>query len=127
MKLFVCKTVKSEVTNVEFLCRDLPLKNSAIMVKWKCLKLLYSPKGMCRIDSQLKKMIRLKYLILETPYTFFSTFSKYFIVFHTLKFLLPMFSGINNNNFSFFGFSNLSFFVFVITTLKKTILIFKYF
>ena len=32
-----------------------------------------------------------------------------------------MFSGINNNNFSFFGFSNLSFFVFVFTTLKKKI------
>ena len=86
-----------------------------------CLKLLYSSKGMCRIDSQLKKLIRLKYLILETPYTFFSIFSWYFIVLHTLNFLSPMFSGINNNNFSFFGFSNLSFFVFVFTTLKKKI------
>ena len=37
-----------------------------------------------------------------------------------------MLSGINNSNFSFFGFSNLSFFVFVFTTLKK-IFIFKYF
>ena len=92
-----------------------------------CLKLLYSSKGMCRIDSQLKKLIRLKYLILETPYTFFSIFSWYFIVLHTLNFLSPMFSGINNNNFSFFGFSNLSFFVFVFTTLKKKIFIFKYF
>ena len=119
VKLFVYKTIKCEVINDKFLSKDLTLNNSEIMVKWKCLKLLYSPKGMCRIDSQLKKMIRLKYLILETPYTFFSTFSKYFIVFHTLKFLLPMFSGINNNNFSFFGFSNLSFFVFVFTTLKK--------
>ena len=119
MNLFVCKTVKSEVTNVEFLSRNLPLKNSAIMVKWKCLKLLYSSKGMCRIDSQLKKLIRLKHLILGTRYTFFSIFSRYFIVLHTLNFLLPMFSGINNNNFSFFGFSNFSFFVFVITTLKR--------
>ena len=38
---------------------------------------------MCRIDSQLKKLIRLKYLILETPYTFFSIFSWYFSFTHT--------------------------------------------
>ena len=82
---------------------------------------------MCRIDSQLKKLIHLKYLILETPYTFFSIFSWYFIVLHTLNFLSRMFSGINNNNLSFFGFSNLSFFVFGFTTLKKETFIFKYF
>ena len=64
---------------------------------------------MCRIDSQLKKMIPLQYLTLETPYTFFSIFSWYFTVLHTLNFLFPMFSGINNNSFSFFDFSNLSF------------------
>ena len=58
---------------------------------------------MCRIDSQLKKLMRLKYLILETPYTFFSIFSWYFIVLHTFNFLSPIFSGINNDNFSFFG------------------------
>ena len=127
MKLFVYKTVKCEVINVEFLSRDLPLNNSAIMVKWKCLKLLYSSKRMCRIDSQLKKLIHLKYLILETPYNFFSIFSWYFIVLHTLNFLSRMFSGINNNNISFFGFSNLSFFVFGFTTLKKETFIFKYF
>ena len=74
---------------------------------------------MCRIDSQLKKLIRLKYLILETPYTFFSIFSWHFIVLHTLNFLSPMLSGINNKYSSFFGFSKLSFFVFVFTTLKK--------
>ena len=51
MKLFVCKTV-TFVVNVEFLSRDLPLNSSAIMVNWKCLQLLYSSKGMCRIDSQ---------------------------------------------------------------------------
>ena len=127
MKLFVYKTVKCEVINVEFLSRDLPLNNSAIMVKWKCLKLLYSSKRMCRIDSQLKKLIHLKYLILETPYNFFSIFSWYFIVLHTLNFLSRMVSGINNNNISFFGFSNLSFFVFGFTTLKKETFIFKYF
>ena len=127
MKLFNYKTVKYEVINVKFLSRDLPLNNSGIMVKWKCMKLLYSSKVMCRNDSQLKKLIRLKYLILETPYTFFFIFSWYFIVLHTLNFLSPLFSGINNNNFSFFGFSNLSFFVFLFTALKKKIFIFKYF
>ena len=75
VKLLVYKAVKCEVINVEFLSRDLPLNNSAIMVKWKCLKLLHSWKGMCRIDSQLKKMIRLKYLILETPLIPFSLYS----------------------------------------------------
>ena len=125
MKLFVNKTVKCEVINVEFLSRGLPLSNSAIMVKWKYLKSLYSSKGN-RIDSQLKKLIRLKHLIFEALYTFFPIFSWYFIVLHTLNFLSPMFSGINNNNFSFFGFSNLSFFVFVFINLKQKIFIFKY-
>ena len=101
MKLFVYKTVKCEVINVEFLSRDLSLNNSVITVKWKCLKLLYLSKGMCKTDSQLKKFIRLKYLIIETSFTFFSIFSWYFTVLHTLKFLSPMFSVINNNNFSF--------------------------
>ena len=55
------------------------------------------------LTSQLKKLMRLKYLILETPYTFFSIFSWYFIVLHTFNFLSPIFSGINNDNFSFFG------------------------
>ena len=82
---------------------------------------------MCRIDGQLKRLMRLKYLILETPYTFFSIFSWYFKVLHTLNFLSPMFSSINNNNFSFFGFSNFSFFVFVFTILKKKKIVFKYF
>ena len=57
---------------------DLPLNNSAVMVKWKCLKFLYSSKGMWSIDNQLKKLMRLKYFILETPYTFFFIFSWYF-------------------------------------------------
>ena len=83
MKIFVYKTVKHEVINVEFLSRDLLLDNSAIMIKRKCLKLLYSSKGMCRIDSQLKRLIRLKYLILETHYTFLSIFSCYFSLNHT--------------------------------------------
>ena len=82
---------------------------------------------MCRNGSALKKLICLKYLIFQTPYIFFSIFSQYFIVLHTLNFLSPMFSGINKNNFLFFLFSNLSLFVFVFTTLKKKIFIFKYF
>ena len=44
VKLFVCKTVKCEVINVEFLNKDLPLNNSAVIVNSKCLKLLYSSK-----------------------------------------------------------------------------------
>ena len=70
---------------------------------------------MRRIDSQLKKLICLKYLILEHLIPIFS----WYIVLHTPNFLSSMFSGIINNNFSFFGFSKLSFFVFVFATLKK--------
>ena len=81
---------------------------------------------MCRIDRQLKKLIRLRYLIPETPYTFFSILSWYFIVLHTFNTLSPMLLRINNN-LSFIGFSNLSFFVFVFTTLKKNIFVSKYF
>ena len=77
---------------------------------------------MCRIDSQLKKLISLKYLILETRYTFFSILSWYFIVLHSLNFLSSMFSGINNNNFSNFSFS-----AFVFATLKNKIFVFNYF
>ena len=55
VKLFVYRTVKCEVINVEFLTRDLPLNNSAILVKWKCLKLSCSSKGISRIHSQSKK------------------------------------------------------------------------
>ena len=40
-------------------------------------------KGMRWIDSQLKKMTHLKYLILQTPYTYFSIFSWYFSFTHT--------------------------------------------
>ena len=71
---------------------------------------------MCRIDSQFEKLIRLKYSILGTP---FSLYSVGILVLQTPHVLSPMFSGINNNNFSFFIFSNLSFFLFVFTTLKK--------
>ena len=56
---------------------------------------------MCWFDSQSKKLIHLKYLILETPYTFFSIFSWYFSFTHT-EHVSPVFSVINNNNLSFF-------------------------
>ena len=117
VKLFVYKTVKCEVINVEFFSRDLTLNNSVIIVTWKCLKLLYSWKGMYRIDSQLKKLIRLKYLILGTLYTFFSIFSWYFVVLNSFNFLSPMLCF----HVFFFGFPSLSFFVFVFTTLEKKI------
>ena len=49
-------------------------------------------KGMCWIDSQSKKeMIHLKYLILETPYTYFSIFSWYFIFTYTERFITCVF------------------------------------
>ena len=127
MKLFVYRTVKYQVINVKFLSRDLPLNNFAFMVKRKFLKLLYSSKGMCRIDSHLKTLICLKCLTLKTPYIVFSIFSWHFIVLHTINFLSPKFSGISNKNFSFLGFPNLSFFVFIFTTLKRKMYIFKYF
>ena len=127
MKLFVYKTVEYQVINVKFLSRDLPLNNFAFMVKWKFLKLLYSSKGMCRIDSHLKTLICLKCLTLKTRYIVFSIFSWHFIVLHTINFLSPKFSGISNKNFSFLGFPNLSFFVFIFTTLKRKMYIFKYF
>ena len=69
-----------------------------------------------------RKIIRFKYLILETTYTCFPVFSSYFIVLHTLNFLSPMFV-LTTTTFPF----NLSFFVFVFATLKKKIFIFKYF
>ena len=78
MKLFVYKTVKCEVINVEFLRSDLPLKNSAIMVKWKCLKLLYSSNGMCSIDSQSKKLIHFKACVCYFSLFFFK--KMYFFV-----------------------------------------------
>ena len=118
VKLLVYKTVKCEVINVEFLSRDHSLNNFAIMVKRKCLKLLHSSKGMCRIDSQLEKIDTLWFL--ETPYTFFSIVCLYFIVLHAFSTLSPMFSGISSSNsFCFFGVSDLSFFVFVLRLFKK--------
>ena len=124
-KLFVYKTVTFEVNNVEFLCIDLPLNNRAIMVKWKYLKLLYSSKGMCRIEVNWKKWYawNIKFLKHRIPFSLYSVGT---LVLHMPNTLSPMFSGINND-FSFFGFSNLYFFVFVFTTLKKKIFIFRYF
>ena len=41
-------------------------------------EIIYPSKEMC--NSQLKKLMCLKYLILKTPFNFFSIFSWYFIV-----------------------------------------------
>ena len=108
VKLSFNKTVKCGVINVEFLGRDLPLNSSAIIVKWKCLK-SYSSKGMCRIDSQSKKLIHLNHLILETPCAFFFIFISYFIVLHNLTSYHQCFQLLTTKAFPFFGFSNLSF------------------
>ena len=48
------KTVTWKVINVEYLSSDLPANNSAIIVKWKRLKLLYPSKEMYWINSQSK-------------------------------------------------------------------------
>ena len=120
MKLFVYKTVTCEVIKVEFLSRDLVLNNSAIMVKWKCLKLLYSSKGMCGIESQFKKMIHLKYLFLK-HLILFSRYSVGILVLHLTYYHLCS-QVLTTTTFpflAFFGFYNLYFFVFVLSTLKK--------
>ena len=46
---------------------------------------------MCWINSQSKNLIHLKYLILETPYTFFSIFSRYFSFRHSKHQLYDMY------------------------------------
>ena len=48
------KTVTWKVINVEYLSSDLPANNSAVIVKWKRLKLLYPSKEMYWINSQSK-------------------------------------------------------------------------
>ena len=53
------------------------------------------------IDSQSKKFIHLKYLILETAYTF-SLYSVDILVLYTLNTLQLVFSGIKTATFPFF-------------------------
>ena len=89
VKLFVHKTVKYEVINVKLLSWDLPLNNSAIMVKRKCLKLLYLSIQEYVDWQSIKKIDK------------FEIFNSW----NTLYLLLV----INNNNLSFFVFYNLSF------------------
>ena len=57
---------------------------------------------MCWIDSQSKKLLHLKYLILETAYTIFAIFSWYFSFTHT-KYSITLFSGIKTATFRFFA------------------------
>ena len=99
-------------------------EHSEIMVKWKCLKLLYSSKGMHRINSELKKLIRLKYLIVETPYTFFSIFSWYFIVFTHLTSYRLCFQVLTITTFPFMAFLT---FPFCVCFYNFIYFIFKYF
>ena len=69
MKLFVYQTFKCKVIIVEFLSRD-PLNNSAIM----CEIITLIKRNVLDRHS-IKKIDKLKYLILETPYAFFSIYS----------------------------------------------------
>ena len=58
---------------------------------------------MCWIDSQSKKLIHLKYLILLKYLIPFPLYSVSILVLCTMKTLSPLFSGINkNNHFLFF-------------------------
>ena len=125
MKLFVYETVKCEVINVKFLSKYLPLNNSVIMVKWKCLKSLYSSKGMCRIDSQIKNIDTFEifnswntlYLLLYIQLVFYSfTQTSYHLCFQLLT----------KTTFPFLVFPTFPF-LFVFTTLKKKTFISKYF
>ena len=95
----------------------LKIWSEANMVKWKCLEFLYSSKGMCRIDIQLKKIIRLKYLILETPYTFFSIFSWFFSFTHLTLYHL-CFQVLTTTTFPFLAFPTFPF-VFLFSNFKK--------
>ena len=56
---------------------------------------------MCWIDSQSEKLIHLKCLIFETPYTF-SLHSVGILVLPTLNGVSPVFPAINNNNLFLF-------------------------
>ena len=69
--------------------KNIVLVSSYLTLKY--LKLLYSSKGMCWIDGQSKKLVHLKYLVLETPYAFFSIFSWHFSFMHTERFITYVF------------------------------------
>ena len=118
MKLFVYKTVKCEVINVKFFSGDLPLNNFVIMVNWKCMKLLYSSNWLCRIDSKLKKVIRLKHLMFEISYTFFSIFSWFFI---SLSSYHLCFQVLTITAFPFLVFPTFPFLCLCFTALKQKI------
>ena len=63
---------------------------------------------MRRIDSHLKTLIHLKYLIIEITYIF-SLCSVSILVLHTLNNLSPRFSGIKNKTFPFLALPTFSF------------------
>ena len=72
---------------------------------------------MCRIDIQLKKIIRLKYFILETPYAFFSIFSWFFSFTHLTLYHL-CFLVLTTTTFPFLAFPTFPF-VFLFYKFKK--------
>ena len=47
---------------------------------------------MCWIDNQSKKLVHLKHLILQTPYTFFSLFGWHFNFMHTERSITCIFA-----------------------------------
>ena len=108
MELCVYKTFKYKVINLEFLSKDLPLNNSAIMVKrnvlnWQSIK---------KIDT---------FEIFNSWNTFFPIFSWHSIFSRTEH------SGINNNKLFLFCFKDIKIFVIFFTALKKKIFFLKYF
>ena len=62
---------------------------------------------MCRIDSLLRKLIRLEYLIFQTLYTFFSIFSLNFSFTHST--LYDLCFQVLTTTFPFLAFSTFSF------------------
>ena len=105
----VYKTVKCEVINVGFLSKHLPLNNSAITFKWKCLNFLYSSKGMCRIDSQLKKnLIRLRFTSWSTICLFLYTQLVFWFYTHLALYHL-CFQVLPTTTFPFLAFPNFPF------------------
>ena len=74
---------------------------------------------MRRIDSKLKKLYVWNIYLILKPLIPFSLYSVGILVLHTLNSQSRMFLGINKNNFSFFGFSNLSFFCVCFYNFKK--------
>ena len=80
------------------------------------------------IDSQSKKLIHLKHLILELTYTFFSIFSWYFKFYARWTLYHLCFQALTTTTFVFcLKDIKKCFIVFIFTALKKKIFIFESF